>query len=365
MGGEDESLISLIYEGVQDDTRWSVALAELASRMCAAGVGLGMQDMLTHRFRSLGAFEIAIELNPVYQRLAPQNLIWQEIGRRRAPLTDGMVVPKAEFERTELYADWFAPQGFHGVMAHPALFKDAASAVVVAFRARSQGDFEDRDLKSVGRFASHFGRALSIRLELERTARDLALVNAILDAIGDAIVLIDRVRRLLHANAAARAMLSAGAPIKMHQGRLALDDPLADARLTRLAAWGCGGELNLAKAGLPRTILKIHPCAAAVRDAPDGTLLVRIVHLDRDRDAPTPARLCDRLGLTPRQAEVVAELMAGGTEAEAAERLKLAQPTLHTLLRRVYARLDVKSRAHLLALLARHGFDASRARGKK
>src|SRR5271156_6007461 len=162
---EHDRLIGLIYDGIMDDASWNLALAQVAELVGAIGVGLGMQDMKTHEFRSLGAVGISIDLNPTYRRLAPDNRIWQEIERRREPMTDQMVMPKAALVRTELYADWFRPQSFHSVMAFPALFKQNASAVVVAFRSRTLGDFEAADLAELGRFAGHFGRALSIRLD--------------------------------------------------------------------------------------------------------------------------------------------------------------------------------------------------------
>jgi hypothetical protein len=43
--------------------------------------------------------------------------------------------------RKELFADWFKPQAFHGVMAHPTLLRDTVSSVLVAFRGPSQPEF--------------------------------------------------------------------------------------------------------------------------------------------------------------------------------------------------------------------------------
>jgi hypothetical protein len=163
-----DRLIGLIYDGATDEGCWGLALKQLADVLGAAGVGLGMQDMRTHTFRNLGAFGIDPDMNPTYRRLAPGNTIWREIAQRHEPLTDTMVMPKAVFVRTELYADWFRPQRFHGVMAFPTLFKKSASAVVVAFRDTSHGDFEPDELAQLGRFANHFGRALGIRLDRKR-----------------------------------------------------------------------------------------------------------------------------------------------------------------------------------------------------
>ena len=38
----------------EDDASWSLALTKVAERLRAIGVGLGIQDMKTHEFRSLG-----------------------------------------------------------------------------------------------------------------------------------------------------------------------------------------------------------------------------------------------------------------------------------------------------------------------
>lgn len=187
MISEYDKLVGLIYDGVDDDAPWNLALARVANAVGAAGVGLGVQDMHSHEFRSLGAAGIDPELNPTYRQLAPGNKIWQEIGRRRGPLTDQMAMPKAAFLRTELFADWFRPQDFYSVMAFPTLFKETASAVLVAFRSPSLGDFEAEDLAQLGRFAGHFGRALGIRLDRERTADELAAAKLTLDSSGDAI----------------------------------------------------------------------------------------------------------------------------------------------------------------------------------
>jgi hypothetical protein len=40
--------------------------------------------------------------------------------------------------------------------------------VLVAFLSLSQGEFEASDLSAIARPAGHFGRALAVRLELER-----------------------------------------------------------------------------------------------------------------------------------------------------------------------------------------------------
>ena len=289
MIGEYDKLIGLIYDGVNDDAPWNLALARVANAVGAVGVGLGMQDMQTHDFRSLGAVGIDPALDPTYQRLAPGNRIWQEIGRRREPLTDQMVMPKADLVRTELFADWFRPQDFYSVMAFPTLFKESASAVLVAFRSPSLGDFEADDLTKLGRFAGHFGRALGIRLDREQTADELAAAKLTLDSSRDAILLVDRGLRLIHANAAARAMLDAGGAIRSHQGRLELCDPGTHAKLARMTAGARGGEFRLTEPGRTQLIVRLHPCPEGFAVTGAGHMTVRITDPSGQRERPTPA----------------------------------------------------------------------------
>ena len=358
---EYDKLIGLIYDGIVDDTAWNVALAHLAVLIGAIGAALAMQDMRTLQFRDLAAFGIDQDLSRTYRRLARDSAIWQEIGSTRRPLTHQMVAPKAALVRTELFADGLTPQKFRRFTAFPARFKQSACAVVAAFRNGSLADFEAGDLVKLRRSARHFGRALSIRLDRERTDEQFAATNLMLDDVGDAFLLIDREVRLRHANAAARTMLDRGKALRAHNGRLELHDPEACAELAQMAEGARGGELRLSGARPEGLIVQLRPCANGPGDGHAGCMTVRVVDPNRERERPTPSRLRDRLGVTRRQSEVIAALAAGGTETEAARNLSLSEPTLHTHIRRIYDRLDLRSRAELLALLARHGFDTSRA----
>jgi GAF domain-containing protein len=162
-----ERLIALIYEGITNEEVWNELLTLLAERLNAAGAGLGLQDMATHEFRAVADTGIDRSLHETYVRLAPENRIWQAIGRAGRPMADWMVMPKSELVASPLYAEWFVPQGFHGVMAAPILARENLSGVVVAFRGKSRSDFAESDLDLLSGFALHLGRAVWLRLERE------------------------------------------------------------------------------------------------------------------------------------------------------------------------------------------------------
>ncbi len=355
---ESDRLIGLIYEGIVDDSHWGAALERVAAFVGAIGVGLGMQDMESHQFRGLASRGIDLDLSHDYRRLASTNKIWIEIGRRRQPLTDQMVMPKADFLRSELYADWFRPHGFHGVMAAPALFKSRASVVLVAFRDRRREDFERADLKKIRGLAYHFGQALSLHADREQAEQELAAAKVVLDEMPDAILFVDYTARLKHVNKIGQIMLDSGAVIRrLLNGRLEIRDRQADQLLAAMISGARGGELRLSGCELGKFVIRVHPRMRGAGGSDIGVMIVRIIDLNRKGEPPTAARVRERLGLSVRQSEVISELAKGGTEATVAQKLGIRESTVHEHIRRVYDKLELGSRAELIALLARVNFD--------
>ena len=355
---ESDRLIGLIYEGIADDFHWGAALERVAAFVGVVGVGLGMQDMESHQFRGLASRGIDLDLSHDYRRLASTNKIWIEIGRRRQPLTDRMVMPKADFLRSELYADWFRPHGFHGVMAAPALFKNKTSVVLVTFRDRRREDFERADLKRISGLAYHFGQALSMRVDREEAEQELASAKMVLDEIPDAILFVDYMARLKHVNKAGQIMLDRSTVIRrLLNGRVEIRDRRADQLLTAMVSGARGGELRLSGGESGRFVIRVDPCMKGAGGSDTAVMIIRIVDLNRKGEPPTAARLRERLGLSVRQSEVISELASGGTEATVAQKLRIKESTVHEHIRRVYDKLELGSRAELIALLARVNFD--------
>jgi PAS domain-containing protein len=159
----------------------------------------------------------------------------------REPLTDQMAMPKADFLRRELYADWFKPQDFYNVMASPRCSRKAPRRSSSPFAARRSA-ISRRTISCSLAASSAISAGLGIRLDRERTADELAAAKLTLDSSADAILLVDRNLRVADANAAARAMLEAGKAVRLRAGRLELHDPKADAKLARMAAGARGGN---------------------------------------------------------------------------------------------------------------------------
>ena len=112
-------------------------------------------------------------------------------------------------------------------------------------------------------------------------------------------------------------------------------------------------------------IVQLQPSTRRFGPVEGDFVISRVIDPDRRGQPLDPAKLSRRLGLTSRQAEAVAALVKGGSEESASATLGVSKATLHTHLSRVYDHLGVHSRAALVALLARHGFDVATGEGVK
>jgi DNA-binding CsgD family transcriptional regulator len=269
-----------------------------------------------------------------------------------------MVIPKTDFHRTELYADWFRPQGFNGVMAAPALFRNKASLVLVTFGDRRREDFERADLTKINGLAHHFGRALSMRLGREQAEQELAGAKIVLDEMPDAILFLDYKGRLKHVNKTGQVMLEGHSVIRrLRNGRLEIRDQQANEWFAAMLSGERGGEQLLSGGASRRCVIRVYPCRRGAGDSATGVRIIRIIDLDRKGEPPTAAQVRERFRLSLRQSEVISELARGGTEATVAQELCIKESTVHEHIRRVYSKLELGSRAELIALLARANFD--------
>jgi PAS domain-containing protein len=362
--GDLEHLIALIYEGVTNEEVWNELLALLAERLNAAGAGLGLQDMATHAFRAVADAGIDRGLHDTYVRLAPENRIWQAIGRARRPMGDWMVMPKSELVGSPLYAEWFAPQGFHGVMAAPILARESLSGVVVAFCSKSRSDFSESDFDLLAGFAPHLGRAVSLRLERERFLAELNANRQILDDSDDAVLLLDNELQVIHANAAATAVLDRGDGLRLRHRRLAARHPDDDSRLQAMLYMaprlGRPAPADFAVVNRPERrplLVKAIPLAPPGANGPlPGTGWVIKISDPERRRKPDPAVLQRLFGLTPAEAASVSELLPLRSEAAAARRRGVARTTFRAQLHAAYGKLGINGRDELVYLLASYGF---------
>lgn len=126
-------------------------------------------------------------------------------------VSDAMVIAPMEEERSEIYTDFYRPNGLDRLIAtRTRPDAQGLTAGLSVMRPRSDGPFSPDALRALDLLGRHFQRAASLMMRLDRLAveRD-ALMNCI-DRFAQGIVLLDRYGKPVAANREALRLLKIG-----------------------------------------------------------------------------------------------------------------------------------------------------------
>lgn len=193
---------------------------------------------------------------------------------------------------------------------------------------------------------------------LPRDARpdtlSMTLASA-LDALADGLVVLTERGLVMHANEAARRMVSTGA-LAIWNGQLCAASA-ADTRALRSAVATCAREssasmIRLEGAGThPGLTVTLSRIREAAPDAGrGGSLVVAVLRDETPVTVPEPM-LQALFGLTLAEAKLAREVMRGDGLQACARRLGVAANTARTHLNRVFGKTGTKRQAELVRLL--------------
>ncbi len=246
---------------------------------------------------------------------------------------------RAEFHRSELYQLVYRPMGVEYQMAVG--FPVPQPTVLGLAMSRDATDFSERDVLALNAVRPHLVQGW-------RTVRDHLRLQSLVEAASDVVedtgigvvVLSDPPEEL-----------TAGVLVTLYRyfGRPSPTSPFphrVDRWLSEQVARLAEGPLELARpltarlAG-DRAILRYLPA----RGRHPGALLVT------EQRAASDGMGLTALGLTQREAEVVALVAAGATNKDIANRLRIALGTVKKHLDNVYTKLGVRGRGQLAAFV--------------
>ncbi len=237
-------------------------------------------------------------------------------------------------ERSQRYREVLAPSGLRHELR--ATFKTGAGVwgALVLFRRSDSDDFSPRETALIDRSTAGVGAA--IRREMVLTEIDRSD-----DPDGPGLLVLDASLAPVHATGGALHWLAqiddgvdaaTGLPYAvMTVAHRALADPAARARgrtRTRAGRW-----------------LTLH--AERLADDPTHTSVI----IEPTRPVEIAELIADAYGLTAREREVVRLLTSGYSRSEIARLLALSGHTVDDHIKRIFAKLDVSSRAELTAKL--------------
>jgi DNA-binding CsgD family transcriptional regulator len=244
------------------------------------------------------------------------------------------LVTARAFEQTGFYREFYRPLHLHYSMACALRLGPRDLAALAVYRSGS--DFSERDRLCLDLVRPHLVHLYRSAEVMARTRRDLALVTRGVEAEGNAFLIVGRDGRIRRATERAERWLT------HYLGPAARPDYLPAV----LQEWVQGHEAARGRTdALPPVrrpfVVEREGRRLTVRlvsQPPDSALL-----LEEVATRLNPAALT-RLGLSAREAEVLAWAAAGKTNPAIAALLNISPRTVQTHLERVYRKLGVQTR---------------------
>jgi DNA-binding CsgD family transcriptional regulator len=358
-------LIRYIYDAVLEPDRWSDTIDRIRQHV---GLQIGAISIL----HLPGGFSVQATANisPEYLRVAAETShrvpeLWGGYAKfSRLPLEEPIRMLDHTSPETWVgnpYYERFAkPLGLVDQIVLVLEFNPTMVATFALGRHESMPPIDDRQIETVRSLAPHLRRAVLISKLLESRSLASASLEATLDALGSAVLLVDAGARIVHANDQADSMLQKGDPITSLNGRLTIPRELVKGQFEETVAVAASGEEGMRQgAGLP------------VRNLDGSGMVVHVLPLGRRSFRPSASAVAAVFVSPPsselnlpleamrvlydlRPAEVrVLELIAAGANGNGvAEALGISRNTAKTHTLRLFDKLGVHSRAELI-LLAR------------
>lgn len=282
------------------------------------------------------------------------------------PVVGAQLIDDGAFERTEFYYDFVRPRVpvFH-VTCGLLTLGEGRRAILGIHRPRDAGAYSSDEVARMGQLIRHVRSSLFLRGRMQRNNMVVTSALAALNRLTVGVVLLGPAGRVLHANAAAEAVLQARDGIALRDSRVHVANSDEDRRLQRLIAGvlypnviskdspGAGGRMRIGRpSGRLAYAVAVTPAGRnlAVSSAANATALLFVSDPMR-RPQNNPAALEAQFGFTPAEARLVHGLMAGQALPVYARNAGITHNTARTQLARALARTGTNSQLELLRLV--------------
>lgn len=373
MGADDpealSALIGVIYDAALDAAVWPDALGKTAKYLTGVGSFLFSKDATTRKFVLHHA---DARLNPQsvqlyadkYSKIDPSTTAhyFAEIGE---PVSITDFGPVEEFRATRIYREWAQPQGLVDFLS-VALDKNAtAVAMYGLFRHERQGLVDDITRQRTRLIAPHIRRAVLIGRAVDLKAAQAATFADAFDRLASSMLFIDPGGRIVHANAAAHAMLAAGNVLRAAPGgRIASNDPNVGEALRQIFDDAGKGDAALGIQGIAFPVVArdgenyvghVLPLTSGTRAKTGSAFSAAAVLVVQKAEfvAPSaPEVIAKTFKLTPTELRVLLAVSEFGGVAEIADDFGISETTVKFHLKSLFDKTGVRRQTELVKLLA-------------
>ena len=274
------------------------------------------------------------------------------------------LLPYDEFCRGRFFHEWLRPQG--SADAASCLLEKSATgfSLFSVLRRASRGPVDDEMLRRTRCIVPHVRRAVLVSKTIAGKAAEAATLAATLDGLSAGVILVDASGRIVHANATAHGILSAGDAVRSVGGRLAAISRQSEQELSAAIAEAACRHETMGRNGIAvpleardgaRYIAHVLPMVSgARRDGSFTTSAAAAVFVRKAEFAgpSAPEIIARQFGLTPTELRVLLAVVEIGGVSETAESLGIGEATVKTHLHRLFHKTGATRQADLVKLVA-------------
>jgi len=356
-------VIAQVYDAAVDDSLWPLVLVELGRVVDCPGASLQMQSARTGEivFASVGGFDPEM-LDEYARHFVDIDIRLQAAlaAPREQVLDISELLDPAVYRRSVVFNEFFGRHDMGRALGGIFTVDEDHYAAIGGQRSWRTQPFDSSEKERFASVVPHLGRALRIRTQLSIERRARQSLEAILDRLPQAVLVLGRDLRAVYVNQRAEEILRSADGIALRGGRLALADGRAAATLRAgLAAIAAGG------ADLPAPVRADRPSLAPAYELLLGRLphalsllvpaeAVAVLFVSSPAEALDldETVLAGLYGLTGAEAALASALGRGGTVEEFASSRKVSMATARTQVRALLEKTGTRRQVDLVRLLA-------------
>ncbi|MFC0341189.1 helix-turn-helix transcriptional regulator [Paracoccus niistensis] len=358
-----ERCVSALYEAALSPEHWHEVVQEISDFLdCGATIVHAPVDNF-----SSGQLWMK-DVDPEVYLKAPPELLMPEHnpGIRAAIQSPGLMIdrkqfiPDAALPGHPVAVQFFDPNGIEHLMIGLTQADHEVGSLFVLSRRRNQFDFDARERKAVDLLADHVGRAMRMHRALRMAEAQVSAFGMAIENLNQAVFLVDRDLRILHANRRGEAMLEEWSGLARWHHHLVLSDPNAQKQLeagvkelTSRFPPTIDVQVMASRRSSPHKLritaqLAMGDGIAAL--SPRSRVLLFVEEPGRTAE-PRPEDLIRVFGMTAAEAKVAVLAAKPLKVSEIATRLQVSKNTVKTQMKAIYQKTGSPTRAHFLRAL--------------
>lgn len=345
-----EQLVAALYASAMGRMDWHVALAALAVYSSTRCITLDSYDLDEHTGQVIASNMAPHPAIEEYNRVFGQRNVLIETAypglEPGRAFTASSLVAMRDFERTELYNTVYRALGIKHA-AGVLLEIDRNTIVQLSLiKPQDGGDFSPADLHKLRELGPHFLQAWAGYSHLQQLNASLETVTGLWDRFDHAVMVIDAHLRLRFANRAGEALLASGQYWVSRNGYLRARKPECHARLQQVVTAVDGKQQEVCN--LAASSDKTAPGLMATLFRIDAGRLALVITDPLRSESDFRSGLQVRFGLTVMEAELVNDLIQGGSVKEFADDQGISYETARTHLKNAMSKNGWRRQGQML-----------------